>query len=170
MESKARKRTSFLDFDEPYSKGSKHSSPSRSWEPIQNETAEGAPPRKGTNWGRLCMWVMIGVLLGAAIALAIALPLTLSGGSSETLPPTSLGLGDDKANGDPKACEKLPSSNVFLGLGDDNGYDNSRRARNNTFLNSETVKGLKLKCKFDIAALEGKSFLDGIRIIGPRGI
>ena len=61
-------------------------------------------------------------------------------------------------------------TNVYVGLGSDNGLDGNRRAKGNEYFYSHTVSNdsLKLKWKFDVAALFQTPTV-GSRIIGPLG-
>ena len=66
------------------------------------------------------------------------------------------------------------SSNVYLGLGDDGGIDNSRRAWSNTDISSRTIRrgGINLEWKFNVTeafASEGIDPEDAVfsRIVGP---
>jgi len=93
-------------------------------------------------WG----WLLGGLLLGVIVATAIFLPILLTQNNSPT------------------------GSNEFSGLGENGGLDNTRSSQNNKYINSGSVVNLNLKCKFDVAALENRTFLEGVRIMGPLSI
>jgi hypothetical protein len=72
----------------------------------------------------------------------------------------------------PKAHAGPEGSNVYLGLGDDGGIDNSRRAWTNTEISSRTIRnsGLHLDCVFNVTSVfSGVNPDDPVfsRIVGP---